>query len=263
MTDSPEVEERKRRSFDAVARAYEVERPGYPDALFDDLLSLTHLGPDARVLEIGCGTGKATRSLLRRGLRVTAIELGASLAAVAREVLGGDQLTVHVGRFEEWDAPVAAFDLALSAQAYHWLDAELAGPKVAHALVPGGVLACFWNMVVEHVDWLTQIYVEHAPEMRFDEPEPRYEARVKHAREHIEKGGALEVFEERRYPWTLRKRADDYVRLIDTYSDHRILCDETRARLYPAIRTAIEERGGLLERPQVAHLLLARPRARG
>ena len=56
--------------FDAAAERYDEARPDYPDELFDDLVALARIEPGARLLEIGCATGKATRPLLARGFRV-------------------------------------------------------------------------------------------------------------------------------------------------------------------------------------------------
>ncbi len=58
-----ETREPLRRSFDAAADLYEAARPSYPEELFDDLVALTALEPGARLLEIGCATGKATHQL--------------------------------------------------------------------------------------------------------------------------------------------------------------------------------------------------------
>ncbi|HET8788172.1 MAG TPA: rRNA adenine N-6-methyltransferase family protein, partial [Actinomycetes bacterium] len=71
--------ERLRSTFDQVADLYDRVRPGYPAALFDDLAELAGVGPGARVLEIGPGTGQATVPLAERGCRVVAVELGAGL----------------------------------------------------------------------------------------------------------------------------------------------------------------------------------------
>ena len=60
--------------FNEVAGEYDRHRPAYPDALIDQACEVAGLGPGAPVLEIGCGTGQLTRSLLARGLRVTAVE---------------------------------------------------------------------------------------------------------------------------------------------------------------------------------------------
>ena len=56
-----------RRIFDEDARLYDRARPDYPAALFADLVELTGLAPGTRVIEIGPGTGQATRSLAATG----------------------------------------------------------------------------------------------------------------------------------------------------------------------------------------------------
>ncbi len=73
--------------FNEVPELYDRVRPGYPDALFADLATITGLGDRPSVLEIGCGTGQATRSLAALGYPVTAVEPGAEMAAVARRRL--------------------------------------------------------------------------------------------------------------------------------------------------------------------------------
>jgi hypothetical protein len=77
-------------TFNSAAELYERARPRYPDQLFADLAATTGLGGrPARVVEIGPGTGQATRGLLGQGWRVHALEPGRELAAVARRVLAG------------------------------------------------------------------------------------------------------------------------------------------------------------------------------
>jgi protein-L-isoaspartate O-methyltransferase len=79
MTDSRDS---LRVTFDSAAELYDAARPTYPGALFDDLFRLTGLQEGDRVLEIGCGTGKATRAVLERGVSVVCVELGPSLEAI-------------------------------------------------------------------------------------------------------------------------------------------------------------------------------------
>src|SRR5215472_18445759 len=93
--------ERLRRTFDRAAERYDRVRPDYPEALFDDLVALAGLTPGDHLLEVGCATGKATRPLARRGFRITCVELGAELAAVARRDLAGFEVEVVEGRFED------------------------------------------------------------------------------------------------------------------------------------------------------------------
>ena len=84
---------RKGRVFDEVADEYDRHRPAYPDRLIDRACEVAGIEPGARVLEIGCGTGQLTRSLLARGLRVTAVEPGDQLIARASDQLrdAGDE----------------------------------------------------------------------------------------------------------------------------------------------------------------------------
>jgi SAM-dependent methyltransferase len=128
--------------FDEVADQYDRHRPAYPDGLVDRALEVTGLGPGATVLEIGCGTGQLTRSLLARGLRVTAIEPGERLIARARDQLGSAGEVEFVNRrLEEASLPRAHYAAVFSASAIHWVDPDVSWRKTADALVDGGTLA--------------------------------------------------------------------------------------------------------------------------
>src|SRR4051794_8829959 len=103
-----------RTTFDAAADQYQTARPDYPTELFDDLLSVTGLQPPARLLEIGCGPGKATVPMAERGFAITAVELGPDLAHAARANLARfPDVDVINADFERWPPPPdRSFDLA-------------------------------------------------------------------------------------------------------------------------------------------------------
>jgi SAM-dependent methyltransferase len=128
------------RVFDAVAEDYDRHRPTYPDVLIDR--ACEGIGPGATVLEIGCGTGQLTRSLLARGLRVTAVEPGQQLIARARNQLDGvgDVRFVNA-RLENVSLPRAQYSAVFSASAIHWIDPDVSWRKAADALVDDGSLA--------------------------------------------------------------------------------------------------------------------------
>src|SRR5690242_21788607 len=75
------------RVFNEVPELYDRVRPGYPDELFADLVAITGLDNTSSVLEVGCGTGQATRSLGALGFPMTALEPGAEMAELARQRL--------------------------------------------------------------------------------------------------------------------------------------------------------------------------------
>ncbi len=127
--------------FNEIAGEYDRHRPRYPDALIDRACEIAGIGPGAPVLEVGCGTGQLTRSLLERGLRVTAVEPGDRLIARARERLHdvGEVEFVHA-RLEDASLPRAHFQAVFCASAIHWIDPDVSWRKVADTLVAGGTL---------------------------------------------------------------------------------------------------------------------------
>src|ERR1017187_4412081 len=86
------------------------------------------IGPGAAVLEIGCGTGQLTRSLLARELRVTAVEPGQQLIARARDQLNGlgDVQFVNA-RLEDASLPRAKYSAVFSPSAIHWIGSDVNG----------------------------------------------------------------------------------------------------------------------------------------
>jgi SAM-dependent methyltransferase len=125
-----------------MAAEYDRHRPAYPDELVDQACRVAGIGPGDRVLEVGCGTGQLTRSLLARGLHVTALEPGANLIALASQNLQGAGTTDFVhAKLEEASLPRGQFRAVFSASAFHWVDPEVSWRKVADALVAGGTLA--------------------------------------------------------------------------------------------------------------------------
>ena len=130
------------KAFDQVASEYDRHRPTYPEELIDLACELAGLEHGNRVLEIGCGTGQLTRSLLARGLRVTAIEPGAQLAGLAQQRLqGAGELELVNARLEDARLPHEHFRAVFSASAIHWVDPDVGWQRTADTLMPGGTLA--------------------------------------------------------------------------------------------------------------------------
>jgi SAM-dependent methyltransferase len=128
--------------FDAIAAEYDRHRPAYPGELVDQACRVAGVGRGDEVLEVGCGTGQLTRSLLARGLRVTAVEPGGRLLALARENLAGAGTVEFVpARFEDAALPRERFRAVFAASAFHWTDPRVSWQKAADVLVPGGTLA--------------------------------------------------------------------------------------------------------------------------
>ena len=128
-----------RSSFDRAVDAYDEVRPSYPSDLFDALFGLLPPTPD--VVEVGPGTGKATKDLLERGASVHAIEIGPTMATKLGANLGTDRSQITVGDFEMIDLPAASADAVFAATSYHWIAGAARADRPAHILRSGGVVA--------------------------------------------------------------------------------------------------------------------------
>ncbi|MEM9070805.1 MAG: class I SAM-dependent methyltransferase [Myxococcota bacterium] len=128
--------------FSATVDDYVRYRPDYPDAFFDWLRDAHGLAPKSRILEVGCGTGIATRQLMERGYDVVATDPNEAMLTAARK---------HGGTFVCADAETldvqGEFSLVVGGQAFHWFDLARALPRFAE-LAPRAV--AFWNLRDDH-----------------------------------------------------------------------------------------------------------------
>jgi SAM-dependent methyltransferase len=252
-------------TFDRSADLYQAARPEYPLALYDRLLEVTGLEPPASLLEVGCATGKATLTLARRGFRITGLEPGGALAAVARLTLAPFDVEVVEARFEDWESR-QRFDLVYAATAWHWLDPAVRYQKAADLLVPGGFLA-FWDAghVIPHdgdpfFEEVQEVYDEIGEPLPADHVQPRPQE-LPDQRAEIETAGLFEVVDVRQYDWEVRYDADRYIDLLSTFSGHIAMQDCQRDRLYGEIRRRLAERpDGRLRRHWGGVLHVARRR---
>lgn len=220
-----------REIFNEDPELYDRVRPGYPDELFDDLVRLGGLTAGSRVLEIGPGTGQATAQLLERGLRVTGIELGAGLAAVARRRLErfGSRLEIVRARFEDWPLPRQEFDAVVAFTSFHWLDPDVRIHRAADALRPGAVLA---TVATHHVAGgdaaffreVQRCYLRWDPDTTEEEALPRPEE-VSFDAQEIERTGRFGAVTFRRYAWEQPYSTEEYLDVLRSYSGHRALGD--------------------------------------
>jgi SAM-dependent methyltransferase len=141
-------------SFGSVASAYERFRLGYPDELVDQVLDYA-AGPVRTALEIGAGTGKATRAFAARGIAVTATDPDAEMLAELRKHVPATVITMQ-SSFE--DLPLtSSYDLVFAAASLHWTVPTHRWSRVAALLTPGGVFASFGGQL-----WLADEAVEEA-----------------------------------------------------------------------------------------------------
>lgn len=270
--------------FDEVAVEYDRNRPTYPDALVDRACEVAHIGDGDRVLEVGCGTGQLTRSLLARGLRVTALEPGDQLILLAEENLrdAGDVEFVHA-RLEDTQLPRESYEAVFSASAIHWVDPDIGWRKIADALAPGGTLALiqYFGLAeqrsVDDQEALLSALRRHAPEVAATWPTYRdldgTIAGVHERRENVAdawswlgsydigRDYAAELFEDLQLatvPTLIERTSDEINALLGTMSFWAALSPEQRDALASENHALHERLGQPIRASTVAVLLTAR-----
>jgi ubiquinone/menaquinone biosynthesis C-methylase UbiE len=141
--------------FSKEARTYARGRPGYPDALVQWLGGQLRLGPGKTAVDMGAGTGKFTRLMLRTGATVVAVEPVDAMREQLAETLPG--VTVISGAAESIPLGAASADAVVCAQAFHWFASHEALEEFHRVLLPGGALGLVWNVRDESCDWVAAI----------------------------------------------------------------------------------------------------------
>jgi SAM-dependent methyltransferase len=257
-----------RTTFNSDVERYHAQRPNYPAALFEKLVTDTHLSVHAKLLEIGSGTGQATKPLAERGYHITAIELGEELAAKAREVLAGfPNINIITGAFEDVELSSEHYDLVYSATAIHWVKPEFRFAKPHKLLKLNGHLAIIHT---EHVSddagdkffFASQpIYQKYHTKdkpinKQGDFTLPRLE-NLQPPEKIDEKLFRLESFTV--FPMTLSYSSQEYVDLLATYSPHLALSEDKRAAFLKEIKELIDKGfGGQMSKHYGMTLTIAR-----
>ncbi|RJK94874.1 class I SAM-dependent methyltransferase [Vallicoccus soli] len=92
-----------------------------------------------RVLDVGCGAGALAVRLARRGARVDALDVDPGMVAAARARVPPSVRVVRADVLRD-PLPGTGYDAVVSVSALHHLPLDLALPRLARSLRPGGVL---------------------------------------------------------------------------------------------------------------------------
>jgi SAM-dependent methyltransferase len=256
----------RKRSFDAAAEQYETARPTYPEVVFDDLAALAGLPRGGSILEMGCGPGKATLPLAKRGYRVTCIELGANLAALARaQLVAFPHVEVVNADFETWDPGSTLFDVVAAFSSFHWLEPETKYELCARRLRSGGALTVVQNRHVradEGDSFPVDVQEDYEAVIPSDDNgPPPFAHEVGDLGDEIAVSGFYEPAVTRRYTWERTYSADGYLAVIGTYSPMLTLEEGIRDELFARIRRRIDARpGGVVTRTYLTTLNVAKRR---
>jgi SAM-dependent methyltransferase len=254
-------DERTKRAlvFGEVAELYDRARPSYPDALVEDVVAEIPDASRARVLEVGAGTGKATKLLAPKLGVLVALEPDPAMAAIAtRHCAAMPNVDVVVDRFEDWVTAGPVFDAIVAAHCWHWVDPRVGCTKARSLVRADGVLAAFWNVPVLEASPLApaigQAYREHAPQLEDKTSSTRASFESSVARHP-----GFRVRDQREYDWDQVYTAHQYTDMLCTHSDHHLLPTAERDALVAAVRRVIDDAGGTITLRYETMLVLLEP----
>jgi SAM-dependent methyltransferase len=255
VTDSHQLDQ-QRLAFGRAAELYDRARPSYPEPVMDALVDRMSLRTGDRILEVGCGTGKATVMLAARGLRVVGLDPDREMTAVARRNGAGHMAAEIIEIDFERYQPVEPFPALISVQAWHWVADDVRYRKAAEVIRPGGILAALWMFP----DWprcslrpaLRRAYQTAVPELEADfpmHPDSQPDRLAGDWKQEIEHstGFAEPVVTLDRH--ALEYSAQQYAELLQTHQDHILLGSDKRDALLLAVTEVIERHGGRFTLP--------------
>jgi len=195
------------------------------------------------VLDLGAGTGKLTRALLKTGARVIAVEPGDAMraeleqAAPAAEALRGSA--------EEIPLPEGSVDAITIGQAFHWFRQDEAIPELHRVLRSGGGVALVWNLrdqdspLQREISELIEPFVPSERPDAEEWPRPLAESKL------------FGPLEERRFSFVEELDADRLAERIGSVSFVAAARPDERRELDSSLRRVAESLGGRVAFPYV------------
>jgi SAM-dependent methyltransferase len=239
---------RRAATFDQIAELYDRGRRECPVQVLDAVFAQSGVPPgQGQILEIGCGTGQATLPLARRGCRVLALEMGENLARISRTKLATYPcVVIEHTTFEDWQPGEAMFDIVLAITSWHWIDPHVRYEKSACVLRPGGFLAFTSDCHVfppgfdPFFDEIQDCYEAiGCARLKCPPPEPD---EIPDSREEMASSGLFQDVTVTRFLHVEEFTADEYVAMMRTASDHRLMEPVKRDWLYRQMHRLIARR---------------------
>ncbi|MBV8159843.1 MAG: class I SAM-dependent methyltransferase [Acidimicrobiia bacterium] len=243
LSQLPADEKAKRAdSFGGVAVGYERFRPGPPGEALDWLL------PErvATVVDLGAGTGLATRMLVDRADNVFAVEPDERMRSVLAERVPG--ACAVEGRGESIPLPDASADVVLASTSWHWMDPLPTLAEVGRVLVPGGLLGVIWSGPDPEGAFLDQArqLLAQQSQSSTESSDELGELMMGEGRRplntlEIPDGVPFEQPDRKTFTWDVALNADELIGLLGTFSWIINLPDDARARVFNDARRLLKE----------------------
>jgi ubiquinone/menaquinone biosynthesis C-methylase UbiE len=212
------VTDRKlKNTFSKVSKLYDSARPSYPAKLVNDIFRKAKINNKSKILDIGCGPGTATQLFAKKNCQIIGIDIGKSLISIAKKkALKNCNISYRTTSFEKSRFKPENFNLIYSAQAWHWIDPNIAYVKAHELLESGGHLALFWkNEEFEKNKFMRKVsnlFVKHCGKKN------RKPVAIKKAEKELKKCKLFHPYEKKEYLVKIKFARKKFSDMIHTYS---------------------------------------------
>ncbi|MER5869317.1 class I SAM-dependent methyltransferase [Streptomyces sp. NPDC002044] len=247
--------------YDQMAEQYDRSRPSYPDDVIDEILG--DVSEELSVLDVGSGTGIASRQMKSRGADVIGLDMSTGMSAVAEQ----HGIVTELAPFETWDSAGRTFDRVTCAQAWHWMDPFSSALKAASVIRPGGRLCLFWSAGHHPDDLADALAAAYERVLPADSPKMTLGYAVSRSSDlpldfSVVTGSPrafAHMVEEpaRSFPWSATYTRDQWIDELGTHTDHAALPADVRQNLFDEIGGTIDRFGGAFSMTFSTYLMSA------
>ena len=230
--------EQKSNWYGQIADAYDKTRPRYPQKLVNHAVEIAQLFANARILEIGCGTGTATTAFADLGFSMVCVEPNSEAYQIAcRNCDRYGRVKIINTTFEEWELEKSQFDAVLAATSFHWVSPKVVYTKAAEALKSDGFLILLWNTPPQpsyeiYQELLDSVYQTYAPDLKGYETIANHKKNLDNiAKKIIDSGNFQNLFSEELI-CNVNYDIDNYLTLLSTLSPYIAMESDLRNTLF-------------------------------
>lgn len=245
--------------FKEVSELYDASRPSYPEKLINDIIKISDVDETSKALDVGCGPATATRLFVTKGVAVLGIDIGEELIELAKEKTRYyENCSFQVSSFEDVELEEKSLDLIYSAQAWHWIDPEIAYKKAHSLLKDKGYLALFWKF--EDFDYcnliqeLTELFVKYCNKKN------KRPLSIVTAEQYLESSDLFDKYSKFVYRVDIEFSKDRFRNMVHTFSWVINLKGENKDLFEQAFSKLLETQEESFTLPYVYTLLIARKR---
>ncbi len=236
------IDEHKKQ-FGGNAEDYTKYRKAYDSRLFEFLFSLVTSEPK-KILDIACGTGKSTESLVQTNNIVFGCDHDELMIMEARKQAEIKKLNIkyEVADVESLPYPDNEFDFVTVGTAFHWFVNKKSMEEIKRVLKPGGTLFVFWTLTVKDVPEEDSIPWDFLSEYKWDKV-PKELRDLDYISNFFNENN-LDKVSVNRIPIVNGYNVEEYVGLMKTASAFGILSLEDKESFVERLTTIMKEKLG-------------------